>query len=61
MGINATASFIDNVSRILIQVVTVFLGYGVAGLAGGFVAGMVVGLLDLLTILFQIQNMEALM
>ncbi len=28
MGINATASFIDNVSRILIQVVAIFLGYG---------------------------------
>lgn len=43
IGISATAGFIDNVSRILIQVVTVFLGYGVAGLAGGFVAGMLVG------------------
>jgi O-antigen/teichoic acid export membrane protein len=43
MGINATASFIDNVSRILIQVVAVFLGYGVAGLAGGFVVGLLVG------------------
>ena len=43
MGINATAGFINNVSRILIQVVAVFLGYGVAGLAGGFVMGMLVG------------------
>lgn len=43
MGINATAVFINNVSRILIQVVAVFLGYGVAGLAGGFVLGMLVG------------------
>ena len=43
MGINATAGFINNVSRILIQVVAVFLGYGVAGLAGGFVLGMLVG------------------
>jgi len=43
MGINATAWFIDNVSRILVQVVAVFLGYGVAGLAGGFVVGMLVG------------------
>jgi len=43
IGIGATASFIDNVSRILAQVVGVFLGYGVAGLAGGFVAGMLAG------------------
>ena len=43
MGINATAGFITSISRILIQVVAVFLGYGVAGLAGGFVGGMVVG------------------
>ncbi|MEA2076399.1 MAG: polysaccharide biosynthesis C-terminal domain-containing protein, partial [Candidatus Marinimicrobia bacterium] len=41
-GINATAGFINNISRILIQVVAVFLGYGVAGLAGGFVLGMLV-------------------
>ena len=43
MGVSATAGFINNVSRILIQVVAVFLGYGVAGLAGGFVMGMLVG------------------
>lgn len=43
IGINATASFIDNISRILIQILAVFLGYGIAGLAGGFVLGMLVG------------------
>ena len=43
MGINTTAGFINNISRILIQVVAVFLGYGVAGLAGGFVMGLLVG------------------
>jgi len=43
IGISATADFINNVSRILIQVVAVFLGYGVAGLAGGFVMGLFVG------------------
>jgi O-antigen/teichoic acid export membrane protein len=43
IGVSSTAAFIDNVSRILIQVVAVFLGYGVAGLAGGFVLGMLVG------------------
>ena len=43
MGISATAIFINNVSRILIQVIAVFLGYGVAGLVGGFVVGILVG------------------
>jgi O-antigen/teichoic acid export membrane protein len=43
MGIYATAGFINNVSRILVQVVAVFVGYGVAGLAGGFVMGMFMG------------------
>jgi len=40
IGIGATAGFLNNVSRIIVQVIAVFLGYGVAGLAGGFVAGM---------------------
>lgn len=43
IGIIVTADFINNVSRILIQIVAVFLGYGVAGLAGGFVVGILVG------------------
>ncbi len=43
IGIRATGEFINNISRILVQVVAVFLGFGVAGLAGGFVCGMLVG------------------
>jgi len=43
IGIGSTAIFINGVSRILIQVVAVFFGYGVAGLTGGFVVGMLVG------------------
>jgi len=43
MGIHATCGFINNISRILVQVVAVFLGFGAAGLAGGFVCGMLVG------------------
>jgi O-antigen/teichoic acid export membrane protein len=42
IGIQATCVFIYEITRILVQVIAVFLGYGVAGLAGGFVAGMVV-------------------
>lgn len=43
MGIGATGAFINNVSRIIIQVVAVFFGFGVAGLAGGFVLGTFIG------------------
>ncbi len=41
MGIYSTCHFINNVSAIIVQVVAVFLGFGAAGLAGGFVAGMI--------------------
>ncbi len=40
VGINQIGSLIDNVIRVFVQVVAVVLGYGVAGLAGGFVAGL---------------------
>ena len=43
MGISATALFINNVLRIIIQVIAVFFGFGAAGLAGGFVVGTFVG------------------
>jgi len=43
IGIGATAVFINNISRIIVQVIAVFFGYGVAGLTGGFVVGMFVG------------------
>ena len=40
MGIYSTCNFINNVSRIIIQVIAVYLGFEIAGLAGGFVAGL---------------------
>ena len=42
IGIYSTTQFINNVSRIFVQVISVFFGFGVAGLAGGFVAGMII-------------------
>lgn len=42
MGIFSTSSFISQVSRILIQVVAVFFGFSVAGLAGGFAASILI-------------------
>lgn len=45
IGIQATGNFIDNISRIIVQIVAVFLGFGVAGLIGGAVFGMLMGAL----------------
>jgi O-antigen/teichoic acid export membrane protein len=42
VGVNQISSLIDNLTRIVVQVVAIILGYGVAGLAGGFVAGLLV-------------------
>lgn len=42
IGIFSTCNFINNISRIVIQIICVFFGFGVAGLAGGFVAGMLI-------------------
>ncbi|WP_342677058.1 flippase [Methanofollis sp. UBA420] len=43
VGVNQTSSLLNNVVKVLSQVLAVFLGYGIAGLIGGFVAGMIVG------------------
>lgn len=43
VGVNQTAGLLNNIAKVLIQVLAVFLGYGVAGLVGGFVIGMIVG------------------
>jgi O-antigen/teichoic acid export membrane protein len=40
VGVNQIGSLIDTLARILVQVAAVVLGYGIAGLAGGFVAGI---------------------
>ncbi|WP_342771866.1 MULTISPECIES: flippase [unclassified Methanoculleus] len=47
VGINQIGGLIDNLTRVTTQVIAVILGYGVAGLAGGFVAGLLAaGLID---------------
>ncbi|MEL4306299.1 flippase [Methanococcoides sp. LMO-2] len=42
VGIRETCCFINEIARIFTQVIAVFFGYGIAGLAGGFVIGMIV-------------------
>jgi O-antigen/teichoic acid export membrane protein len=66
MGIYTTCNFINNVSRILVQVAAVFLGFGIAGLAGGFVAGMIAAAIielrffDLHFVRFGLQHIKSL-
>lgn len=45
MGIYATGIYIGEMSKTLFQIVAVFLGYGLAGLAGGFVAGIIISII----------------
>ena len=45
MGLFATGTFVNDVSRIAFQVAAVYLGFRAVGLAGGFVAGMVVAII----------------
>lgn len=66
VGIAATCGFINNILRIIVQVIAIFLGFGVAGLAGGFVAGMLVAalielrFLDLRLVRFGWQHIKSL-
>ena len=43
VGIFQISTVVDTIFRVLLQVVAIVLGYNVAGLAGGFVAGMIAG------------------
>ncbi|WP_300998964.1 flippase [Methanoculleus sp.] len=43
VGVNQIGGLLNNVTRVVVQVFAVVLGYGVAGLAGGFVAGLLAG------------------
>jgi len=43
VGISQTIGTLSNISKVVLQVIAVFLGYSAAGLAGGFVAGMLAG------------------
>ena len=42
MGIRTTCAGIGNISRIILQVLAIYLGYEAAGLAGGSVAGILI-------------------
>jgi O-antigen/teichoic acid export membrane protein len=64
VGISQISNFVDILSRILFQILAVFLGFGVAGLAGGFVFGLIVGgvvnfrYLELKLVRFKISHLK---
>ena len=44
-GVSECSNLVNNIGRILLQVVFVYLGFAVVGMVGGFVAGYVVGII----------------
>jgi O-antigen/teichoic acid export membrane protein len=43
VGVSQISGFVDALIRTLFQIIAVFLGFGVAGLTGGFVGGLIAG------------------
>ncbi|RSD35379.1 MAG: polysaccharide biosynthesis protein [Methanohalophilus sp.] len=41
MGVHAAGNYFGDISRTILQIIAVFLGYGLDGLMGGFVAGII--------------------
>jgi len=66
MGIRTTCAAIGNISRIVIQVIAIFLGYAAAGLVGGAVAGVLAAAIiefrffDLRMVRFKWQHIKSL-
>ncbi|RXE55084.1 polysaccharide biosynthesis protein [Methanoculleus taiwanensis] len=66
VGISQITNLINNVSKIVMQIIAVFLGFGAGGLIGGFVAGMAVGMfvnlryLDLRLVRFNRKHISSL-
>lgn len=42
IGVTSTSTFIGNVSRVIVQIIAVILGYRTGGLIGGFIMGVLV-------------------
>ena len=64
VGVFQISNFWDALVRILFQITAVFFGFGVAGLAGGFVGGLIVGglmnfrYLDLRFVRFRLSHLK---
>lgn len=42
MGVSAVCGLVNDVTRIIVQIIAVFFGFELAGMAGGFVAGLLI-------------------
>ena len=66
VGIQQISNFLDAFLRTVFQVAAVFFGFGIAGLAGGFVAGLIAGgianywSLDLKLVRFRVSHLKSL-
>jgi O-antigen/teichoic acid export membrane protein len=66
MGISSTSGFISSILQFTFQVIAVYFGFGVAGLAGGFIAGTLVStaislrFLDLHIVSFKWRHIKSL-
>jgi O-antigen/teichoic acid export membrane protein len=64
VGVNQISNFLDAFVRTLFQITAVFIGFGIAGLAGGFVAGLIAGgianfwYLDLKLVWFKVSHLK---
>ena len=64
VGVYQISTFVDALIRTLFQIIAVFLGFGVAGLTGGFVGGLIAGglmnfrYLDLKLVRFRISHLK---
>jgi O-antigen/teichoic acid export membrane protein len=67
VGVSQISGFVDVIIRTLFQIIAVFFGYSVAGLTGGFVAGLIAGglmnfrYLDLKLVRFRLSHLKNLM
>ena len=64
VGVYQISGFVDALIRTLFQIIAVFLGFGVAGLTGGFVGGLIAGgimnfrYLDLKLVRFRLSHLK---
>jgi len=64
VGVSQISSVVDVIVRTLFQIIAVFLGFGIAGLAGGFVGGLIAGgimnfrYLDLRLVRFRLSHLK---
>jgi O-antigen/teichoic acid export membrane protein len=64
VGVSQISGFVDALIRTLFQITAVFLGFGVAGLTGGFVGGLIAGgmmnfrYLDLRLVRFRLSHLK---